>query len=395
MNFAFQPEIEMAKETAEKIHKKFEGRRKELFEKIRRNEFVQEIWDELAKAGFLGSIVPHEYGGTGIGLLGSAVAMEELAKYGIGNALFVLTICAESCIIRNGSEQIKRKFLPAMAEGKIKCALGVTEPEAGTNTFRIKTFAQKKNGRYIINGEKTYITGADVADYILLITRTIPYTELSKKGLPKMYGLSLFMVDLKSKGIKLHKLNTRGIEGMNQFTIFFEDVEVPEENLVGEENQGVFVMFNGLNPERILAGASAVGLSEFCLKRAVEYANQRCVFGERPIGSYQAIQHPLADVKIRQEAVRLVVYKSAWAYDNNLPPQEVMFLANSAKYLAAELLLQAVDRAIQTYGGAGFVEDNFFIILWDSARLLKTAPISNEMILNLTAEHVLGLPRSY
>jgi alkylation response protein AidB-like acyl-CoA dehydrogenase len=200
---------------------------------------------------------------------------------------------------------------------------------------------------------------------------------------------------MKSKGIKLYKLNTRGIEGMNQFTVVFEDVEVPEENLVGEENQGVFVMFNGLNPERILAGAGALGLTEFCLQRAVEYAKQRCVFGERPIGSYQAIQHPLADVKIRQEAVRLVVYKAAWAYDKNLPPQEVMFLANSSKYLAAELLLMAVDRAIQTYGGAGFVEDNFLILLWDSARLLKTAPLSNEMILNLTAEHILGLPRSY
>jgi alkylation response protein AidB-like acyl-CoA dehydrogenase len=131
------------------------------------------------------------------------------------------------------------------------------------------------------------------------------------------------------------------------------------------------------------------------LQRAVEYAKQRCVFGERPIGSYQAIQHPLADVKIRQEAVRLTVYKAAWAYDKNLPPQEVMFLANSSKYLAAELILMAVDRAIQTYGGAGFVEDNFLILLWDSARLLKTAPLSNEMILNLTAEHILGLPRSY
>jgi len=395
MDFELSPEVQMAKDTAEKIHKKLEGKKKEIFEKIKRNEFVQEIWDEISQAGFTGAIVAPEYGGTGLGMLASAVVIETLAKYGIGNALFVLTLCAESCVTRNGNEKIKKKFLPPMAEGKIKCALGVTEPEAGTNTFRIKTLAEKKGDRYIINGEKTYITGADVADYILLVTRTIPYSELSKKGLPKIFGLSLFLVDLKSKGIKLYKLNTRGIEGMNQFTVVFEDVEVPEENLVGEENQGLFVMFNGLNPERILAGAGALGLTEFCLQRAVEYAKQRCVFGERPIGSYQAIQHPLADVKIRQEAVRLTVYKAAWAYDKNLPPQEVMFLANSSKYLAAELILMAVDRAIQTYGGAGFVEDNFLILLWDSARLLKTAPLSNEMILNLTAEHILGLPRSY
>jgi acyl-CoA dehydrogenase len=204
MDFELSPEVQMAKDTAEKIHKKLEGKKKEIFEKIKRNEFVQEIWDELSQAGFTGAIVPPEYGGTGLGMLASAVVIETLAKYGIGNALFVLTLCAESCVTRNGNEKIKKKFLPPMAEGKIKCALGVTEPEAGTNTFRIKTLAEKKGDRYIINGEKTYITGADVADYILLVTRTIPYSELSKKGLPKIFGLSLFLVDLKSKGIKLY-----------------------------------------------------------------------------------------------------------------------------------------------------------------------------------------------
>ncbi len=395
MDFGLDKEFQMVRDTAEKIYRKLEGRRREFFEKVKRNEFIVEIWDEIANAGFLGAIVPPKYGGTGIGLLGNVVVMEELAKYGIGNALFVLTVVAESCLIRGGSEDLKRRFLPLMAEGKIKCALGVTEAEAGTNTFRIKTVARRNGDRYLINGEKTYITGADVADYILLVARTTPYDEVVKKGLPKMFGLAVFLVDLKSKGISITKLPTRGIEGMNQCTVKFEDVEVPEDNIVGEPDQGVWVMFNGLNPERILAGASAVGISEFCLRRAVEYAKERKVFGDDPIGSYQAIAHPLADLKIRMEVVRLAVYKSAWAYDREFPPQEVMFLANSAKYLASELILYAVDRAIQTYGGAGFLEDNFFIIMWDSARLLKTAPVSNEMILNLTAEHILGLPRSY
>lgn len=395
MDFSFGPEIQMLKETAEKIRKNLEGKRNIIFEKIKKREFSYEVWEEIASAGLLGALVPEQYGGSGLGLLGATVITEELAKNAIGNALFVLTICAESCILRNGSENLKKKFLPAMAEGKIKCALGVTEAEAGTNTFRIKTIAKKKNGYYVINGEKVFITGADVADYIMLVTRTTPYQEVEKKGLPKMFGLSIFLVDLKSKGVTITKMNTRGIEGMNQCTVTFEDVEVPEENLIGQEDQGVWVLFNGLNPERILAGASAVGLSEFCLKRAVEYAKERVVFGSKPIGAYQAIQHPLADVKIRQEAVRLVVYKAAWAYDNEVPPQEVMFLANSSKYLASELFMAAVDRAIQTLGGAGFLEDNYFVILMESARLLKTAPLSNEMILNLTAEHILGLPRSY
>lgn len=229
----------------------------------------------------------------------------------------------------------------------------------------------------------------------MLITRTTPYQEVEKKGLPKMFGLSVFLVDLKSKGITITKMNTRGIEGMNQCVVNFENVEVPAENIIGQEDQGVWVLFNGLNPGRILAGASAVGLSEYCLRKAIDYAKERVVFGTKPIGAYQAIQHPLADIKIRQESTRLIVYKAAWAYDNEVPPQEVMFLANSSKYLAAELFMSAVDRAIQTLGGAGFLEDNHLILLMESARLLKTAPLSNEMILNLTAEHILGLPRSY
>lgn len=395
MDFSLGQEIQMIKETAEKIKKKLEGKKNILFEKIKKREFTHEIWDEIVSAGLLGAIVPSQYGGSGLGLLGAAITTEELAKNAIGNALFVLTICAQSCLIRNGSEELKKKFLPKMAEGKIKCALGVTEAEAGSNTFRIKTIATKKNGYYVINGEKVWITGADVADYIMLITRTTPYQEVERRGLPKMFGLGVFLVDLKSKGISITKMNTRGIEGMNQCVVKFEDVEVPAENLIGQEDQGVWVLFNGLNPERILAGASAVGLSEYCLTKAVDYAKGRTVFGKRPIGSYQAIQHPLADVKIRQEATRLIVYKAAWAYDNEFPPQEVMFLANSSKYLAAELFMAAVDRAIQTLGGAGFLEDNHLVILMESARLLKTAPLSNEMILNLTAEHILGLPRSY
>lgn len=395
MDFSLGQEIQMIKETAEKIKKKLEGKKNILFEKIKKREFTYEIWDEIASAGLLGAIVPPQYGGSGLGLLGATITTEELAKNAIGNALFVLTICAQSCLIRNGNEELKKKFLPKMSEGKIKCALGVTEAEAGSNTFRIKTIATKKNGYYVINGEKVWITGADVADYIMLITRTTPYQEVERRGLPKMFGLGVFLVDLKSKGISITKMNTRGIEGMNQCVVKFEDVEVPAENLIGQEDQGVWVLFNGLNPERILAGASAVGLSEYCLTKAVDYAKERTVFGKRPIGSYQAIQHPLADVKIRQEATRLIVYKAAWAYDNEFPPQEVMFLANSSKYLAAELFMSAVDRAIQTLGGAGFLEDNHLVILMESARLLKTAPLSNEMILNLTAEHILGLPRSY
>jgi alkylation response protein AidB-like acyl-CoA dehydrogenase len=396
LNFELSDEQKMIKEGVRSLFKKFEKRKAELREKIiKRKEFPQEVWDEIAKAGYIGSVIPPEYGGTGSGLLTTIFTVEEMSSLGFGNALLILTVVDACCILKNGSEELKRRFLPKIAEGKYKCALGVTEADAGTNTFRIKTFAQKKNGYYVINGSKTFITGADVADYIMLVTRTVSYTEVVEKGLPKAYGLTLFMVDLKSKGITINTLPMRGIEGTNQCTIFFEDVEVPAENMIGEENAGAFALFKGLNPERILAAASAVGLSEFCLNMAVEYAKERKVFRDTPIGAYQAIQHPLAEVKVYQEAVRLLTYRAGWAFDRDMEPGVVGAYANMAKYLGAELAIMAVDRAIETLGGNGFSEENTLIYIWEAARLLKTAPVSKEMILNYISEHVLGLPRSY
>ena len=396
MDFSLTDEQKMIKESIRSLYKKFESKKDELRERmLKKKQFPQEIWDEIAKAGYIGSPIPQEYGGTGTGLLTMVFVTEEMSRFGFGNALMILTIVDACCILKNGTEELKRRFLPPIAEGKYKCALGVTEADAGTNTFRIKTFAEKKNGYYTINGSKTFITGADVSDYIMLVTRTVSYNEVVEKGLPKAYGLSLFMVDLKSKGITMNLLPTKGIEGANQFTIFFEDVEVPAENLIGDENAGSFALFKGLNPERILAAASAVGLSEFCIEKAVDYAKDRKVFRDMPIGSYQGIQHPLAEAKIYQEAVRLLAYRAAWAFDNEMEPGIVGAYANMAKYLGAELALMSADRAIETLGGNGFSEENSIIYMWEAARLLKTAPVSKEMILNYISEHILGLPRSY
>lgn len=396
LDFSLSEEQQIIRESVRSLFKKFEKRKAELKDKIlKRKEFPQEIWDEIASAGYLGSVIPPEYGGTGTGLLTMIFIVEELSSLGFGNALLILTVVDACCILKNGSEELKKRFLPKIAEGKHKCALGVTEADAGTNTFRIKTHAQRKNGYYVINGSKTFITGADVADYILLVTRTVPYSEVVRQGLPKAYGLTLFMVDLKSKGITINPIPTRGIEGTNQCTVFFEDVEVPAENMIGEENAGAFALFKGLNPERILAAASAVGLAEFCLNIAVEYAKERKVFRDTPIGAYQAIQHPLAEVKIYQEAVRLLTYRAGWAFDRDLDPGVVGAYANMAKYLGAELAIMASDRAIETLGGNGFSEENALIFIWEAARLLRTAPVSKEMILNYISEHVLGLPRSY
>ncbi|MCZ7685127.1 MAG: acyl-CoA dehydrogenase [Sandaracinaceae bacterium] len=271
----------------------------------------------------------------------------------------------------------------------------MTEPNAGTNAFRIETIAKKDGDAYRITGSKTFITGADVADRMLLVCRTTSREDVVRMGLPKPFGMALFVVDPKSPGITLTPIPTRGIEGMRQFTVFFDDVVVPAEELVGQPDAGAFVMFNSLNPERILAAATACGMARYCLGKAVSYANERKVFGDRPIGAYQGISHPLARVKMELEAARLMTYRAAWAFDADKSPGEVGAAANAAKYLATEMAIAAVDRAIQTHGGYGFSEDYGIIWFWEAVRLLRTAPITAEMILNYVAEHELGLPRGY
>jgi acyl-CoA dehydrogenase len=396
LDFELSQQQQLIRKAARDVIRTFEPRRKELREKvIRRREFPRDVWDALAGAGFMGSFIPAEYGGTGLGLLAMAFAIEEMAALGFGNALMVLTAMDALCILRNGPEDVRREFLPRIADGSLTFCFALTEADSGSNTFRIRTRAEKKGDLYVVNGSKTFISGWDVADYALLAVRTTSLREAREQGMPKQFGLSLFVVDTKAPGVTAQVIPTRGIEGLNQFTVFFDDVEVPAGRLVGQENGGAVALFLALNPERILAAATAVGMTDYSLKIAVDYARERKVFGDRPIGAYQAIQHPLAEVKIYQDAVRLLTYRAAWAYDKNMSPLDVGVYANMAKYLAAELALMAVDRSIETLGGNGFSDDFGLGDLWDVARLLRTAPVSKEMILNHIAEHVLELPRSY
>jgi len=397
MNFQLSEEQQMIKDTVRAMLKRFQPRAEEFRHMIHNEKkFPQELWDAVAEAGLMGSLIPEEYGGTGTGLMALTLAVEEMAAHGFGNALIILTGMDSLCILRNGSEAMKRRFLPAVAEGKVKFCFAVTEPDAGSNTFRISTIARRTpRGTYEISGQKTFITGADIADYVLLVTRTMTLDELRAQNMPKAYGLSLFLVPTRIEGLTMQPIPTRGIEGMTQFTLFFDNVEIPAENLVGEEHQGTMALFNSLNPERILAAATACGLTEYLLRKAIDYARQRSLFKNTPIGAYQAIQHPLAEIKIELEAARLMTYKSAWAFDQALHPGEVGTYANMAKYLGAELAIKACDRAIQTLGGYGFSEEYGVIYYWDAVRLLRTAPITKEMILNYVSEHVLELPRSY
>lgn len=395
-DFSFSEEHVMLKESVSTMVKRFAHRREELRRMIlEEHVFPEDLWRAIAEVGIPGCVIPEEYGGNGVGLLGMAIALEELARYGLGNALLVLGAMDSTVIARAGSEEQKKRFLPAIASGELKFCFAVTEANAGSNTFRIETLAKLDGGCYRMNGHKTFITGADVADRMLVVVRTTSAAECSAQGLPKVFGLSLFVLDTKSPGIELRIIPTRGIEGMHQYTVYFNDVRVPVEDRIGEPDQGSMILFNCLNPERILAAATALGMVDHLLAKSVEYAKSRSLFGKSPIGAYQAIQHPLAEIKIQSEAARLLAYRAAWAFDQGSDPGKVGPDANMAKFLAAELAIRAADQAIETHGGYGFSDEYGVIHYWTAARLLRTAPVTKEMILNYVGEHVLGLPRSY
>ena len=394
MDFALTEQQRMLKNTVSDVLERFEPNREQLQREIfKEKKFPRELWNAMAEIGVMGCLVPEEYGGNDMGLLAMAMAMDEMGARGLGNALMVVTAMDTACIARNATDEVKRKFLPDIAAGKSLFCFAVTEPDAGSNTFRIATRATRNASGYRLNGQKVFITGVDIADYMLVVARTIPHDEAQKRGLSKSQGMSLFIVDTKASGLEMRSIPTRGIEGMTQWHLFFDDVEVPADHLVGQPDQGAAAMFNSLNTERILTGAIAVGTADYLIRRAVDYARERKVFDDRPIGSYQAISHPLAELKAQTEAARLMTYQAAQAFDRDDP--DVGAKANMAKLLAAEVAIHAADQAIETLGGYGFSEEYGIIYYWENMRLLRTARVTKEMILNFIAEHVLELPRSY
>jgi alkylation response protein AidB-like acyl-CoA dehydrogenase len=380
MDFALTEQQTLLKNTVADVLKPFEAKREQLQREIfTEKKFPRELWDAMAEIGVMGCLVPEEYEGNGMGLLPMAMAVDEMGARGLGNAMMVVTAMDTACIARNATEEVKRKFLPDIASGKSLFCFAITE----------------HGSTYKLSGQKVFITGADVADYVLGVARTTPYEELKEKGLSKHLGMSLFIVDTKAKGLDMQTIPTRGIEGMTQWHLYFDDVEVPAENLVGEPDQGAAALFNSLNTERILAGAIAVGTSDYLIRRAVDYAKERKVFDDRPIGAYQAISHPLAELKAQTEAARLMTYQAAQAFDRDEDPADAGAKANMAKLLSADVAIHAADHAIETFGGYGFSEEYGIIYYWENMRLLRTAPVTKEMILNFIAERVLGLPRSY
>jgi acyl-CoA dehydrogenase len=349
---------------------------------------VAEMWQELGRNGYLGVTVPEEYGGSGLSMTRLTILTEELANHGVP-LLFLVISTAMGCIplAKYGTEEQKRRYLPALAEGRERFCFAITEPDAGSNSFRIQTLARRDGDEYVLRGQKTFITGVDDAQHMLVVARTAPADRVTDKR----EGLSLFIVDTNAPGLEATRLDTRIVAPERQFQLFFDDVRIPAGNLLGEEGRGLRALFDALNPERILVAAIAAGIGRFALGKAVEYAKTRQVFNV-PIGAHQGLAHPMAVAKTHIELAALMTHHAAQVFDAG---GGAGMYANMAKFAAAEAAIEAVDIAIQVHGGGGFTGDTDVITLWPLARLFRTAPVSREMILNYIGEHVLGLPRSY
>lgn len=358
----------------------------------RQRAAAEEVWSALRQLRFHGLLVPQEFGGTGQGLLRAAIVMEELAAQGLHSFRPILQSMAAVAVARFGSQELKARVLPRLANGDCKVAIASTEAEAGFNVLDITTQAVQHEDWYVINGSKHYISGADSADSLIVVARTRSREECERLGLPRSAGISLFHVDAREEGISMSRLPTRGEPVLSQYAVSLHDVRVPARHRVGDGAEAMFAMFN---PERILVSAMASGIARYCLEIACDRARTRRVFEETPIGTYQSVQHPLASVAIGLRSVQLLTWQAASLFDQGREGQMLAEAANAAKYLSTELVQRAVDAAIDTYGGKAFDEQYDVIHLLEAARLLKTSPISNALILNQVAERTLGLPRSY
>ncbi|MER7638617.1 acyl-CoA dehydrogenase family protein [Streptomyces sp. NPDC126522] len=354
------------------------------------HEFPTEFYDTVAGGGWLGITIPEEYGGHGLGITEASLLLEEVARSGGGmNAASAihLSIFGMHPVVVHGSEELKRRTLPRIASGDLHVCFGVTEPGAGLDTASITTYARRDGDHYVVNGRKVWISKAMESEKILLLTRTSKADEVTKKT----DGMTLFLTDIDRDRIDVRPIPKMGRNAVTSNELFIDDLRIPVEDRVGEEGQGFRYLLDGLNPERMLIAAEALGIGRASLDKAVQYGKERIVFG-RPIGMNQAIQFPLADSLARLDAAELVLRKATWLYDNGRPCGRE---ANTAKYLCADAGFTAADRALQTHGGMGYAEEYGVARYFREARLMRIAPISQEMILNYLGSHTLGLPRSY
>ena len=352
--------------------------------------FPHDFHRDLAQAGWLGIAMPEEYGGAGLGMTEAALMMHTISRSGAGftgASAVHMNIFGLNPVVVFGSDEQRQRFLPPLIAGEQKACFGVTEPDAGLDTTKLTTRAELKGDRYVVHGRKMWISTAQVADKMLLLARTTPLSEVKKPT----QGLSLFYTDLDRNKVEVREIEKMGRKAVDSNMLFINGLEIPVEDRIGEEGRGFEYILHGLNPERILIAAEAVGLGHAALKKATEYARDRVVFG-RPIGQNQGIQHPLAQCWMQLEAADLMVQKAAHLYDANEPCGPY---ANSAKYLAAEAAFTACQTAVQTLGGMGYAREYHVERYLRECFIPRIAPVSPQLIMCFIAEKVLGLPKSY
>ncbi|GAA3720104.1 acyl-CoA dehydrogenase family protein [Gordonia hankookensis] len=388
MSFDLTEDQELIRKSVAELAGRFDDQY--WMEKDLAHEFPTEFYQAIADGGWLGMTIPEEYGGHGLGITEASILLEQVSRSGgaMNAATAIhLSIFGMQPVVVHGSEELKQRTLPRVVNGDLHVCFGVTEPGAGLDTSRITTAARRTGDGYVINGRKVWISKAMEAEKILLLTRTTPYDQVEKKT----DGMTLFLTDLDREHVDIRPIKKMGRNAVTSNELFIDDLYVPEEDRVGEEGKGFKYLLDGLNPERMLIAAEALGIGRVALDRAVTYAKQREVF-DRPIGMNQGIQFPLADSLAHLDAAELVLRKATWLYDNGKPCGRE---ANTAKYLCAEAGFTAADRALQTHGGMGYSEEYNVARYFREARVMRIAPISQEMILNYLGSHTLGMPRSY
>ena len=358
--------------------------------KDREGGFPEDFVKDLADGGWLGIAMPPEYGGSGLGVTEAALMMQAIAESGAGfsgASAVHINLFGPHPIVVHGTDEQKQRFLPPLISGKDRTCFGVTEPNAGLDTSRIETKAEWDGSKYIVNGRKLWTSTAQSATKILLLARTTPRDKVKKP----IDGISLFYTDLDRNYVEVREIEKMGRKAVDSNATFYDGLPVPKEDLIGEEGKGFYYILDGINPERVMVAAEAVGLGRCALGKAVEYAKERVVFG-RQIGQNQSIQHPLADAWSHLSAADLMTWKAAALYDAGQPCGAE---ANAAKYLAAEACFTACERAVLTHGGMGYAKEYHVERYMRESFVSRIAPVSREMILNYISERVLGLPRSY
>lgn len=352
--------------------------------------FPHEFYQALAADGWLGICIPEEYGGSGLGITEAAIMMQAIAQSGAamsGASAVHINIFGLNPVVKFGTPEQKARMLPPLVQGTEQACFGVTEPDAGLDTTRLKTRAEKKGDRYVVHGQKIWTSTAQIAHKILLLARTTPLEQVGRRT----EGLSLFYTNLDRSRAEVRAIDKMGRKAVDSNQVFFDGMEIPEQDRIGEEGRGFEYILQGLNPERVLIAAEAVGVGLAALDRATNYARERTVFG-RPIGQNQGIQHPLAESWMELEAARLMTMSAAWHYDQGLPAGGP---ANAAKYLAAEAGFKACTNAVMTHGGFGYAKEYHVERYLRESLIPRIAPVSPQLVLCYIAERILGLPKSY